>query len=626
MFSFIRWMYRRIFILVVLFVHNFFEFVNTSILDDHSHWLQECAPFRTNQQLLDYTCKPFSWNSLVEPCVTRCNARKYGEHFEHIQENVQNITEPNERTRPKVLVCHDMAGNYRGDRFLHGSRKYDDYRFYHWAGIDLFNYFSHNYITIPPLCWINAGHRNGVQVLGTIIIEFDEAKKILDELLHSRQDLYRFAEAFVLVTKNFGFDGWLLNIECGIAADQVPKLKEFVRQLTKRIHEEIPNGVVIWYDSVIESGSLRWQNEVNEENIDMYQGTDGILLNYWWSRQHLERTVNILRNDPEELAKVFVGIDVFGRGQSGGFHTHETLRPIKDYNLSIGIFAPGWTFENMPDEHPMRAEGTDNINTKFLKRNTRFWSLLWTQLYSRGPNTLPFYTSFCLGSGKKQYRNGLQIGNEPWFNLLEQQYQPSVPSHFEYQFEEAYHGGSCIKFVETVRNIRLFATDFSLKDNLIASFVFKRSDPAIDIQLVLNVQNGKGDQSLLVYCNSDIRNKLNAILKPCERHVNPLRRNLLKYTVVGLSNRHEKIFPSSNRAINGWETRYYYLNFDGIAKLGRIVDIGVSINKENNWNENDSVLLGALHIHCGIKDEERITAELDPISFNENGGFKELNM
>lgn len=104
-----------------------------------------------------------------------------------------------------------------------------------------------------------------------------------------------------------------MNIECGIDAEQVGKLKEFVRQLTKRIHEEIPNGTVIWYDSVIESGSLSWQNEVNDENIDMYRGTDGILLNYWWGRPHLERTVNILQKDPEELAKVFVGVDVFGQ-------------------------------------------------------------------------------------------------------------------------------------------------------------------------------------------------------------------------------------------------------------------------------------------------------------------------
>lgn len=216
-------------------------------------------------------------------------------------------------------------------RFTHGSSKFDDYRFYHWSGIDYFNYFSHNYITIPPLSWINAAHRNGVPVLGTLIVEFDRAKPILDELLRSSHNIDRYVEALVVVTKNFGFDGWLLNIECKADAHQVPFLKQFVRQMSKRIHEEIPNGVVFWYDSVIESGELKWQNEVNRSNIDMYQGTDGILLNYGWKEGHLQRTVNILNNDPNKLAKVFVGIDVFGRGQLAGFYTYE----VKSVNLFI---------------------------------------------------------------------------------------------------------------------------------------------------------------------------------------------------------------------------------------------------------------------------------------------------
>lgn len=298
------------------------------------------------------------------------------------------------------------------------------------------------------------------------------------------------------------------------------------------------------------------------------------------------------------------------------------MRPIKEYNLSIGIFAPGWTFENMPDEHPMALVGTDEINKKFLQRNTRFWSLIWNSLYSRGPNTLPFYTSFCLGSGKKQYRDGLQIGNEPWFNLMEQQYQPSVPSSYEYQFDEAYHGGSCIKFVGSVEKLRLFVTDFPCKDNLVASFVFKRSSTQIDVQLVLNIENEAGNKNYLIYCDGDIRNENNVVLKPCERFVNPLRTHLLKYIVVGLSNRHEKIFPSSRRPINGWETRYYYLNFDEIAKLGRVVDIGITVNKEN-WTETDSLLLGALHIHCGIHDEAQLVNILPKISFDEQNSLEQ---
>lgn len=173
-----------------------------------------------------------------------------------------------------------------------------------------------------------------MSVLGTIIIEFDTAKHLLDEILQSRRDMYCYIEALVLVTKNFGFEGWLVNVECAVNAKQVPMLKEFNRHLTKRIHEEIPGGVVIWYDSVIETGLLIWQNEVNRDNIDMYRGTDGILLNYGWKRENLKRTSDILKGDPKELAKVFVGIDIFGRGQTAGFHTHQ----VNPTNLVIFLF------------------------------------------------------------------------------------------------------------------------------------------------------------------------------------------------------------------------------------------------------------------------------------------------
>jgi mannosyl-glycoprotein endo-beta-N-acetylglucosaminidase len=51
-------------------------------------------------------------------------------------------------------------------RFVNGSTKHDEYRFFHWAGIDIFVYFSHQLVTIPPLVWINAAHLHGTKVLG----------------------------------------------------------------------------------------------------------------------------------------------------------------------------------------------------------------------------------------------------------------------------------------------------------------------------------------------------------------------------------------------------------------------------------------------------------------------------
>lgn len=51
-------------------------------------------------------------------------------------------------------------------RFIQGSATRNPYVFYHWRYIDIFVYFSHHTVTIPPVVWTNAAHRNSVPVLG----------------------------------------------------------------------------------------------------------------------------------------------------------------------------------------------------------------------------------------------------------------------------------------------------------------------------------------------------------------------------------------------------------------------------------------------------------------------------
>ena len=59
-----------------------------------------------------------------------------------------------------------MAGGYHEDRFVNGSPNCNEYIFSHWNMVDIFVYFSHHFITIPPVCWTNAAHLHGVPVLG----------------------------------------------------------------------------------------------------------------------------------------------------------------------------------------------------------------------------------------------------------------------------------------------------------------------------------------------------------------------------------------------------------------------------------------------------------------------------
>lgn len=51
-------------------------------------------------------------------------------------------------------------------RFIQGTIAEAPYSFYHWHYIDIFNYFAHKLVTIPPAVWTNAAHKHGVVVLG----------------------------------------------------------------------------------------------------------------------------------------------------------------------------------------------------------------------------------------------------------------------------------------------------------------------------------------------------------------------------------------------------------------------------------------------------------------------------
>ena len=66
--------------------------------------------------------------------------------------------------RPRLLVCHDYKGGYHEDKWVQGHEGHEGYALWHWHLIDVFIYFSHSLVTLPPAGWINAAHKNGVQV------------------------------------------------------------------------------------------------------------------------------------------------------------------------------------------------------------------------------------------------------------------------------------------------------------------------------------------------------------------------------------------------------------------------------------------------------------------------------
>ncbi|XP_054987309.1 cytosolic endo-beta-N-acetylglucosaminidase isoform X1 [Sorex araneus] len=392
--------------------------------------------------------------------------------------------------RPRTLLCHDMMGGYLDDRFIQGCGAQNPYSFYHWQYIDIFVYFSHHLATIPPVGWTNSAHRHGVCVLGTFITEWKDGGRLCESFLAGDERSYQaVADQLVRIAQFFRFDGWLINIENSLSAAAVGNLPRFLQYLTAELHEQVPGGQVLWYDSVLSSGELKWQDELNERNRVFFDSCDGFFTNYNWREEHLQR---MRAPAGARLADVYVGVDVFGRGSvvGGGFDTVKSLELIRKHGFSAALFAPGWVYE--------RLDKAD-----FFQNQDRFWSLLEPHLPTHSICSLPFVTSFCLGLGTRRVCYGQEEAVGPWYHASAQELQPLFGEHrpegggpgwvkTHCCLADAWHGGSSLLVRGRIPAeagsvaVRLFTLHVLVPPRLLLSLVYKLEGPAaVDVALEL---------------------------------------------------------------------------------------------------------------------------------------------
>lgn len=396
-----------------------------------------------------------------------------------------------------------------------------------------------------------------------------------------------------------------------------------MQRLREAVEQQIGNGSVFWYDSVIRTGALSWQNEINDKNLQFFSSTHGTLINYAWNDISLERTRTVCEQDGLPYHKAFFGIDIFGRGQKAQFDSKNTLARIVSRRFSTAFFAPAYVYETLQRygyniKQPM---GTDDVNDAFLLRNEKFWWLLWDRLATHPYNALPFYTDFCLGSGKQAYVSGLPksavmpnlssstlaaavtpdaenaeapskaIGR--FFNLSRQSLQPSVPLHelAAHHYEDAFNGGSCLRIEKSDSSFRLFATDFKIPTGgLVFAYAYKldQQDGEFDCILRFCTGNNARDCYLFLgdYNDAVSLQKGRCYVSPFKPKYNELLTGPLECTDI------PKDMAFSDFAANGWRTRYYVVGFDGSIQ---VKDIGVLYRK--TLEARDTAYLGAVYIN-----------------------------
>lgn len=460
---------------------------------------------------------------------------------------------------PRLLVCHDFAGGYPlWEANATGVSGDDDcppdsklWRFNHWAYVDVFVYFSHYCVTVPPVGFIHAAHRHGALILGTVIFEWEQGAVELAKVLASYKTRLRAAEQLAAMAKFFGFDGWLLNVEVdlmsstanggnGAGAGSVPSsasssmssdLAAFAGDLTRATRKVLgPASEVVWYDSVTRSGALAWQNELNEQNEQFFKMTTAMFTNYHWDRNAPVRSA--VRAGTRR-ADVFTGVDVHGRNTfgGGGFHTHIALRAIKQGGTSAAIFAPAWTVENCPPQPSSTsaslvsraASATDVPDPRDLDH--RFWTgpvgrfgrECVAQYFRERPviTDLPFETNFDPGWGPRLMRNGNVKSPHRYFNMAQQQIQPSFlrpvvaggdpnAADLVLSHEQAYNGSAAVKVSFAFSQSRMLSGTFAILRLFVANIAFAPRASSIPATPTNNSMLMKPNPSLSVSPKSSI--------------------------------------------------------------------------------------------------------------------------
>ncbi|KHN77582.1 Cytosolic endo-beta-N-acetylglucosaminidase [Toxocara canis] len=251
----------------------------------------------------------------------------------------------------QTLLCHDMKGGYLPEESVNGcqiTHSSKPYIVLHWWYMDVFVYFSHQFVTIPPVGWIDQAHAHGVIVLGTIITEWESGAKICSEVLSSEENVDKTVANLVEIATYHNFEGWLINIENEIEASKTDMLARFLTRLTEGLRSAIgEQSRVIWYDAVTVEGKLKWQNSLNQLNERWFSCTDGIFLNYTWNPTELLKSSERAGGRRHD---VYVGVDCFGRGcyGGGGWNCCDAFSHVRNNDLSVALFAPGWVAETMP--------------------------------------------------------------------------------------------------------------------------------------------------------------------------------------------------------------------------------------------------------------------------------------
>lgn len=435
-----------------------------------------------------------------------------------------------------VVAISIMNGSTSGNA-PHGLNTPNVNVFSYWQYIDKLVYWGgssgEGLIVCPSADVIDAAHRNGVPVMGTVFFpQAAHGGKIqwLDDFLQKDSSgNFPIIDKLITVCEYFGFDGWFINQETedSLTADHAALMQEFVKAFKAKTDLEI-----MWYDSMTQQGEMDWQNALTDKNVYALVDENGnpvaddMFLNFWWNTETYA-PAELLKASAEKAAEVgvnpydlYAGIDI----QANGYKT-----PVR-WNLfapegqapytSLGLYCPSWTYFSAND---FFTDYQDRENLLWVNAagdpfaaSEGDWKGVSTYAVENTVITgLPFITNFSMGHGYFFNIDGVRVSNKDWSDRSMQDILPTYRYHVEQpesnrlegimDYSDAYYGGTSMKFVGRMAagvtsTALLYSSQLPLNQNVSFTIRAKAAEP-MTMDLTLTLSDGtsqvlKGDQKV----------------------------------------------------------------------------------------------------------------------------------
>lgn len=381
--------------------------------------------------------------------------------------------------------------------------------FSYWQYVDTMVYWAGSAgegIIVPPSGdVIDAAHKNGVPILGNVFfppLVYGGQQQWVDQMLDQKEDgSFPAADKLLEVSEYYGFDGWFINHETeGGTEKDAQKMQEFLIYLQENKDEK---SEIMWYDSMVENGSINWQNYLTSKNKMFLQDgdtrvSDSMFLNFWWWNESQERSKILAEQLNRSSYDLYAGIDVEAIGTETNVMWDHIFPENKDPYTSLGIYRPDWAFnkaESLSDFYEKEKEFWIKKNDNLKDESN--WPGISTYIEPNIAVTeLPFTTHFNTGSGEFFNINGQNVSQDSWNNRSLQDVLPTwrgenyegVDSlHVDFDWTDSYYGGSSLRITgelteESPAEIGLYKTDLKIEGNTFIQVAHQQTGE-VDLQV-----------------------------------------------------------------------------------------------------------------------------------------------